>query len=105
MWYDAVIMTTDEIKNLGSLARIALSDAEAVTFNKEIDAILEYVSVVKDITAGATSEVNALGARYNVLRSDTITNTPGQYTEDILRNMPQVEGRYLSVKKILKPSE
>lgn len=101
MWYDAVIMTKEEIRTLGSLSRIALTEQEIEVFNQEIDAILEYVSVVKNI-AGTESNTKSLGARYNVLRTDEVTNTPGQYTEGMLQAMPKTNGQFLAVKKILK---
>jgi len=98
-------MTKDEIKNLGNLARIALSEAEVATFNQEIDSILEYVSVVKDIAGPDILSEPAVGPRFNVLRKDAVTNTPGQYTEAMLKAMPKTNGQYLSVKKILKQAE
>ena len=94
-------MTKEEIRNLGSLSRIALSEAEVESFNQEIDSILEYVSVVKNIAAEG-NETKTLGVRFNVLRSDEITNTPGSFTADILASMPKTDGQFLSVKKILK---
>lgn len=105
MWYDAVIMTKDEIRTLGRLSRIALSDTEVETFNQEIESILEYVSTVKNIAGGDSTAEPALGARYNVLRPDLVTNTPGEYTEAMLRAMPKTSGQYLSVKKILKQTD
>jgi aspartyl/glutamyl-tRNA(Asn/Gln) amidotransferase C subunit len=94
-------MTKEEIRTLGSLSRIALSDAEVETFNQEIDSILEYVGVVKDIASGE-EDTKSLGARYNVLRPDAVTNTPGQYTDVMLAAMPDTNGQFLAVKKILK---
>lgn len=105
MWYDARIMTKDEIKVLGALSRIALSEAEIETFNQEIDAILEYVSVVKNIAMGEENTMQSVGARFNVLRADVVTNMPGMYTDALLAAMPKTNGQYLSVKKILKQAE
>lgn len=94
-------MTTDDIRTLGRLARISLTDREVESFNQEIDAILNYVSVVKDIAAGEGNTTD-LGVRFNVLRTDAVTNMPGQYTERILDEMPKKNGQFLAVKKILK---
>ena len=97
-------MTKDEIKVLGTLSRISLSETEASTLSAEIDAILQYVSAVKDMAMGGES-TEALGARFNVLRSDVVTNIPGTYTNAMLAGMPKTNGQYLSVKKILKQAE
>ena len=93
-------MTIEEIRNLGTLARIALSVEEVKTLHHEIDSILNYVGTVTSI-AGENVESKSLGARYNVLRTDTITNIPGEYSERLLSAMPKTEGNYLVVKKIL----
>jgi aspartyl-tRNA(Asn)/glutamyl-tRNA(Gln) amidotransferase subunit C len=96
-------MTKEEIKKLGSLSRIALSEKEIESFITEIDAILEYVSTVKDIVS-ATGSNQVLGAKFNVLRPDVVIHESGEYTEKILQAMPKTNGQYLSVKKILQQS-
>lgn len=97
-------MTIDDIRKLGTLARIALSPDEEKTLNQEIDAILEYVSVVKTI-AGENTQAHNVGARYNVLRTDEVTNMNGEYREQILAAMPKTDGDYLVVKKILNVTQ
>jgi aspartyl-tRNA(Asn)/glutamyl-tRNA(Gln) amidotransferase subunit C len=93
-------METKDIKHLASLARIRIADAEAEALKKDIDSVLDYVSVVSDIAAadGLTKKV---GARYNVFRTDAVTNEPGVHTETLLQEAPAREGNYLKVKKIL----
>jgi len=98
-------MTKDEILHLGTLSRIALLPAEVDKFSTEIDAILEYVSTVKNIVADDSSTEPIVGARYNVLRADEVTNEPGEYTEKLLRAMPKRDGQYMLVKKILNQDE
>lgn len=95
-------MTKEEVLHLGTLARIKLSSEEAEEFKEEISGILSYVGAVNEIVAdnGITKEV---GARFNVFREDTVTNVPGAYAEELLNEMPERNGRYLSVKKILNP--
>lgn len=97
-------MTKEEILHLGRLSRIALTPTEVDTFQTSIDAILEYVSVVRNI---ASEEIGtpSVGARYNVLRADEITHPGGTYTDVLLKAMPKRDGQYLSVKKILNQSE
>lgn len=93
-------MTKDEILKLGSMARITISDREADTLGKDIDAVLEYVSVINDIIAddGVTKKV---GVVYNVFREDEITVEPGSYTDALMQEAPSVKKGRLEVKKIL----
>lgn len=95
-------MTREEIIHLAALARIELSEAEIEKFTKELSAILSYVGSVKTLAEGAGDVGVQLGARYNVLRQDAVTNEPDQYTGDLLAEMPKTDGRYMVVKKILE---
>lgn len=95
-------MTKEDIVHLGNLSRIKLNDAEVETFNQEIDAILEYVSVVKNIASDSLVSDKTVGATFNVLRDDIVTNEPGTFTKVLLEAMPHSEGNYMSVKKILQ---
>lgn len=93
-------MKSEDVTQLARLARIAVSEAEAATFTTEIDAILSYVSDVTDV-AGTDAVTPHVGAVHNVLRADIVTNEPNQYTDALLAAMPDTDGRFLKVKKIL----
>ena len=94
-------MDKDKVLDLARLARIELSDAEAAKLSKEFDAILNYVSEVKGITAGDGGHEPADFAVRNIMREDGEPHESGVYTEDILSQAPAREGDYLKVKKIL----
>ncbi len=95
-------MKADDTKHLATLARIKLTDAEVAAYTDEIAQIVDYVSVVSELAADEADSKPQVGARYNVLRDDVITNDPEQYTESALREMPQTAGRHMLVKKIMK---
>ena len=98
-------MTKEDIVHLGNLARIKLSEEEVVVFNQDIEAILNYVSVVKNIAADAESASKEVGAVFNILREDEVTNEPGTFSEILLEAMPHRDGQFMAVKKILQPSQ
>lgn len=92
------MVNIEEIKNLANLARIEISEEEAKTLTSELDSILGYVGQIKDASADEELSVPVLR---NVMREDEPLNRDNEYTEDILNNAPNREGRYLGVKKIL----
>ena len=98
-------MTTEEIEHLAALARIALTPAEVAAFEKDISSILEYVSAVNAISADVQDSAPLLGDHYNVFRKDEVTNVPEAYTETLLAALPNREGRFMKVKKILQQDE
>jgi aspartyl-tRNA(Asn)/glutamyl-tRNA(Gln) amidotransferase subunit C len=97
-------MTKDEVQHLAHLARIAVSDAEAAQLTTEIDAILSYVSEVTEV-AGTDAVTPQVGAVHNVFRADEVTNQPEQYTEVLLAAMPETDGRFMKVPKILSQDD
>jgi len=96
------VMKKEDIKHLATLSRIRLSDDELAHFESELSSIMAYVSEVSKMAADESEAAPAVGAVYNVFRTDKITNQPNEYTEDIMAEMPHTNGRFLSVKKILQ---
>ena len=92
------MISKEDIQNLANLARIEVAPDEVEKMTTEIDSILGYVGVIKDVAFDAERVVPNLR---NVMRDDVPTNGPGEYTEKLLENAPQREGGYLKVKKIL----
>ncbi len=97
-------MNREEIKHLGTLSRLALTETEIDAFSQEIDSILAYVGTVSAmVDAGGVEKV--VGARHSVMREDVVSVTPGRFTEVLLSAAPAREGTYVKVKKILDQSE
>ena len=96
--YNALMITTEEIKHLADLARIEMTEAEAEKMTKEVDAILDYVGQIKEVSGNSE---RVLPKHRNVMREDVVTNKTGEYTEAIMKNAPAREGKYFKVKKIL----
>ena len=98
-------MKKSDIEHLASLARIRLSEAELNNFESELSSIMTYVSTVSEIVADDSTDQPAVGSVANVFRKDAVTNQPNQFSDDILQEMPERDGRYLQVKKILQTED
>jgi aspartyl-tRNA(Asn)/glutamyl-tRNA(Gln) amidotransferase subunit C len=88
-----------DIENLANLARIRLADDEKKTLVKDIDAILAYVGEIK--SAPVSDFAPQAGAVKNVMREDVVMNTSPEDRERLLAEVPNREGDYVAVKKIL----
>ena len=95
-------MTKEEIRQLGELSRISLTDAEVDKFQNEIDAILGYVSAINEIVSDSAL-IKSVGPVHNVFRQDEVISGIGATSEELIKAFPESEGRYLKVKKILNP--
>ena len=98
-------MKREEIAHLASLSRIRVTDAELEKLEAELSSIVSYVSAISDITGDDADTAPQLGARHNVFRKDEVTNEPGEYTDALIAEMPDKDGRYMKVKKILGGTE
>ncbi len=94
-------MNKEEVTHLAKLARIELTEEEIATFTDEISSVLDYVGQIKDIVGDEASSEKKVGAVHNVFRKDEVTNEPDQFTDAILAEMPETDGRFMVVKKIL----
>lgn len=94
------MITKEEIKHLADLARIEAPENELDRLTSQIDSILNYVGQINKAVSGEIKK--EAGDLRNIMRSDMVTVEPGEYTEAILANAPQKEGKYFKVKKILQ---
>lgn len=91
-----------DIEKLAELSRITISQDEKEIFLKDIRSILNYVDQIKKVVgtreAIAPREEDELK---NVFREDKNPHDSGQFTEVLFDCVPEKEGGYIKVKKIL----
>jgi aspartyl-tRNA(Asn)/glutamyl-tRNA(Gln) amidotransferase subunit C len=92
-------LTTDEVRYIARLARLALSDEEVERMREQLSGILEHFKVLNDVdTAGVPPTAQSLD-RANVERDDEPdASTP---RDEILANAPRREGDFLRVRAVL----
>jgi aspartyl-tRNA(Asn)/glutamyl-tRNA(Gln) amidotransferase subunit C len=95
-------MDAEKVLKLAELARVRVSREEAEKLSHEFDAILNYVSEVKDVSKTESPELK-LGnfPIRNVMREDGEGHEPRIHTEAFLAAAPAREGDYFKVKNIL----
>lgn len=92
-------MEKADILHLGRLARIKIRDEEVADLQRDISAVLDYVSVVNEIAVAG--ELKVPGPVHNVFREDAVTVPPGTHRATLLAEAPATERDMLLVKKIL----
>jgi aspartyl/glutamyl-tRNA(Asn/Gln) amidotransferase C subunit len=96
-------MDKDKVEKLAKLSRIDLTPEEALSLSQELGSVLDYVSEIKEAglaARGDTQDKSAYALR-NVMREDATPHESGIYTNEILEQVPEREGDYIKVKKIL----
>lgn len=92
-------MVQIDIQQYAQLARIDVSDKEADQLAGEIEDILSFVEQVQELDINPQEK--RAGALRNVMREDENPHKSGKYTEKLLGEVPDTEGDYVKVKKIL----
>jgi aspartyl-tRNA(Asn)/glutamyl-tRNA(Gln) amidotransferase subunit C len=88
-----------DVRYVAKLARIALSDEEAVRFGKQLADLLEHVNVLSELeTASVPATAQVVESR-NVERSDEVA--PCLDRETVLAMAPQRQGAFFRVPKII----
>lgn len=88
-----------DIAKLAELARIEVDENEARAPAKDVEAILEYVKQVRDVSV--ESGVKERAELVNVFREDANPHESGIFTDALLTAAPETEEGYVKVKKIL----
>ena len=93
-------ISLDDVKKLSKLARIALTDEQAVQFQGELDAILGYVQQLQEIDTEGVEPTSQVTGLVNVTREDAPRDY-GVSHDGLLKNAPQSERGYIKVKRML----
>lgn len=93
-----------DLEKLALLARIKLAPKEKEKLQKEFEAILNYVSKLKEVDVEGIGDKEASETMNleNVMRDDENFHKAGEFSEDLLKEMPRAEKGYTKVKHILE---
>ena len=96
-------LTSDDVRHVAKLARLALDDDQLRRFTPQLESILEYVDKIRGVdVAGVEPMAHALPLA-NVLREDVV-EAPLPI-EQVLRNAPATDGRFFKVPKVIGGDE
>lgn len=92
------MLDTEAVKKLAFLSRIAISQEEAEALKGSLEGILGYVDQIRSIAGEASPASLSL---INRGREDIVVAALEETHTIILEDMPEREGDYLRVKKVL----
>ncbi len=90
-----------KVRDVAHLARIALSDEEAVRYQEQMDQILEYVEQLNRIDVTGIEPTAHAGAVFNVVREDIATGTSLSQAA-ALQNAPAVSHDQFRMPKVVE---
>jgi len=93
-------LSREEVKHIGLLARLGLSETEIEKFSHQLSDILKNFEILKQVDTSKLPPTAHPVALQNVLRSDE--PAPSYATEEMLANAPQREDDSFKTRAVLE---
>jgi len=93
-------LSTEDVLKLARLSRLKLSDDEVNTFKKEINEILSYVDMLKEVDTKDLKPTYQVTGLENKMRKDEVKDY-GVTQEELLKNLPDKDANYIKTKRVL----
>lgn len=93
------MITAKELDKLANLARIFVPDLEKENLRGDIENILAYIDVIKNVLVKNAKNWEPEGS--NVFREDENARPGGEFSGILVQAAPRKEDGYVKVKKIL----
>lgn len=91
---------TATVKKIASLARLAMSEAEAEAMVPELNNILGWIEQLGEVDTSQVQPMTAVIPNHLRLREDVVTD--GDCRDKILANAPQAEHGFFAVPKVIE---
>lgn len=91
---------TATVKKVASLARIAISDADAERLAPELNNILGWIEQLGEVDTSSVEPMTAVIPNQLRLRDDVVND--GGMREAVLANAPQAEHGFFTVPKVIE---
>ncbi|MTH54205.1 Asp-tRNA(Asn)/Glu-tRNA(Gln) amidotransferase subunit GatC [Bacillus mangrovi] len=93
-------ISTDQVKHVAHLARLAITEEEAQMFTKQLDAIISFAEQLNELDTENVELTTHVLDMKNVMREDKPAK--GLPVEDVVKNAPDQKDGYIRVPTILE---
>ncbi|GHI00601.1 Asp-tRNA(Asn)/Glu-tRNA(Gln) amidotransferase subunit GatC [Neobacillus kokaensis] len=92
-------ISTEQVKHVANLARLAITEEEAEKFTKQLDSIIAFAEQLNELDTENVQPTYHVLDMKNVLREDI--PKPGLPQEEVLKNAPEHKNGQFKVPSIL----
>lgn len=92
-------ISTEEVKHVANLAKLAITEEEAAVFTKQLDAIITFAEQLNELDTESVEPTSHVLDMKNVLREDVPQQ--GLPREEVLKNAPEHQDGQIKVPSIL----
>ncbi len=92
-------ISEEQVRHIGMLSRLKLSDEEVARFTRDLEAILEYMDDLRQVNVEGVEPTAHAVELHDAFRADEVQ--PSLPPDEALANAPQREGTMFKVPKVL----
>lgn len=92
-------LTLEEVRHVAKLARLRLNEAQLEQYRGQLSAILDHIEKLNELDVTGVEPMAHPTGIANRMEEDDVS--PPMPLDDLLKNAPAVEGRFLAVLKVL----
>ncbi|MEZ4675242.1 MAG: Asp-tRNA(Asn)/Glu-tRNA(Gln) amidotransferase subunit GatC [Caldilineaceae bacterium] len=93
-------LTTDEVRHVAELAKLALTDAEVEEYTEQLSAILDYADLLRDVDTSDVAPTPYVLPLSNIMREDE--PAPCLTNEEALANAPDSDDGFFRVRAVFE---
>jgi aspartyl-tRNA(Asn)/glutamyl-tRNA(Gln) amidotransferase subunit C len=93
-------VSTEQVRHIAKLARIAMSDEEVERLAPELNNILGWVEQLSEVNTEGVEPLTAVIDQKLRLRDDVVTE--GNIRDRILANAPEAQNGFFAVPKVIE---
>lgn len=94
-------LSTEEVKHLGKLASLTLTDDEITKYKSQFNETLDYIENLKELNTDEASNEVYVFDTVNVGFEDGKVNTRKLSIDEVLQNTKTKKGNFFNVKRIM----
>jgi aspartyl-tRNA(Asn)/glutamyl-tRNA(Gln) amidotransferase subunit C len=93
-------VSTEQVRHIAKLARIAMSDEEIERLAPELNNILGWVEQLSEVNTDGVEPLTAVIDQKLRLRDDVVTD--GDIRDEVLANAPEAQHGFFAVPKVIE---
>ena len=93
-------VSTEQVRHIAKLARIAMSDEEIKRLEPELNNILGWVEQLGEVNTDGIDPLTAVIDQKLRLRDDVVTE--GDIRDEVLANAPEAQHGFFAVPKVIE---
>ena len=99
----ATQLSAEDVRAIADLARLELSDADVVVYQRQLSDILQYFQKLQELETSHIDPTSSVLPLTNVMRADEAV--PALSVDEVVANAPDSDGEQFRVRAVLDGAE